>query len=303
MVNETRSKAKVRTGWSDKILYMIIGFLMLLLCLVILYPLTYVVSCSFSDGNAIAAGRVFLWPVEPTTVGYQLIFNYRSVWTGYRNTFFVTIVATIINMILTMFCAYPLSRKNLQGKKFYMIFFMVPMFFSGGIVPGYFLMVKLGLLNTYWSLILSGALSIYNMIIMRTFFQNSIPEELFEAAKMDGITDIAYLFKIVIPLSKAVFSVIILYYAVGHWNSYFNALLYIRNPEMWPLQLVLREILNAGKISPDEISDPNIIAALRTFSEGLKYSLMVIASVPVLLMYPFVQKYFEKGVMIGSVKG
>ena len=289
---------------SDMILYTIIGIIMTLLCMIILYPLIFVVSSSFSAGTAVTAGKVILWPVEPTVQGYKIVFAYKAVWKGYVNTIFITVVATAINVILTTLVAYPLSRRKLQGKRFYMTLFMIPMFFSGGLIPSYILISNLGLVGSQWAIILSGAISIYNMVIMRTFFQNSIPDELFEAAKIDGITDIGYLLKIVLPLSKAVFSVIILYYAVAHWNSYFNSMLYLRDRELWPLQLVLRDILaGASKIDLSQIEDPELLKAMIGTTDVMKYSLIVISSVPVIIAYPFVQKYFEKGVMIGAVKG
>ena len=297
-------KNAIRMSRSDMILYTIIGIIMTLLCMIILYPLIFVVSSSFSAGTAVTAGKVILWPVEPTVQGYKIVFAYKAVWKGYVNTIFITVVATAINVILTTLVAYPLSRRKLQGKRFYMTLFMIPMFFSGGLIPSYILISNLGLVGSQWAIILSGAISIYNMVIMRTFFQNSIPDELFEAAKIDGITDIGYLLKIVLPLSKAVFSVIILYYAVAHWNSYFNSMLYLRDRELWPLQLVLRDILaGASKIDLSQIEDPELLKAMIGTTDVMKYSLIVISSVPVIIAYPFVQKYFEKGVMIGAVKG
>lgn len=296
-------KKHIRRSGSDAVMYTIVYALMILLGIVILYPLIYVVSCSFSSGTAVTAGKVLLWPVEFSLKGYETVFAYKTVWSGYKSTILITVTGTIINVILTTLCAYPLSRKNLQGKKLYILIFMIPMFISGGMIPNYLLMSNLHLLNNRWSVILSGALSIYNMIIMKTFFENSIPGELLEAAKMDGITDIGYLCKIVIPLSKSIFSVIALYYAVGHWNSYFNAMLYLRKKEMWPLQMVLRDILNASNIDLTQITDAELLRALRGLSDVLKYALIIVSSVPILVAYPFVQKYFEKGVMIGSVKG
>ena len=200
--------------------------------------------------------------------------------------------------------AYPLSRRRLFGKKFFILAFMIPMWFSGGLIPNYILMTRLGLNGTRWALILSqGTISIYNMIIMRTYFQNSIPYELFEAAKVDGISDFRYLFDIVIPLSKAIFAVITLYYAVAHWNSYFDAMLYLRDRDLYPLQMVLRDILNVGTIDMTQFADPELIKQMSGVSQSMNYALIVIGSVPLLVAYPFVQKFFEKGVMIGSVKG
>lgn len=287
----------------DKILYSVITMILILLIIVILYPLIYVVSCSFSSGEAVSSGKIILWPVDISLQGYKAVFSYRQVWVGYANTIFYTVVGSVISVVLTTMAAYPLSRKNFQGRKYYTIFFMIPMFFSGGIIPTYLLMTKLHLIDTRWAIIFASAMSIFNMVIMRTFFQNSIPNELLEAAKIDGVSDFGYLFKIVIPLSKAIFAVITLYYAVAQWNSYFNAILYLRTEDLFPLQMVLRDILNASKMDLSQVQDPEILRQMRGLSDVMKYALIVVSSVPILVAYPFVQKFFEKGVMIGSVKG
>ena len=294
---------KVKLCKEDKIMYAVVETLMVLLVLIVLYPLIYVLSSSFSSGAAVSAGKVILWPVDFSTTGYRIVFSYGLIWKAYGNTIIYTVVETAINLVLTTMAAYPLSRRNFQGKKYYMVLFMVTMFFSGGMIPNYILMTKLHLVNTRWAIILSGGISIYNMIVMRTFFQNSIPSELLEAAKIDGISDIGYLLQIVIPLSKAVFAVITLYYAVAHWNSYFNAMLYLRDRDLYPLQMVLRDILNASKVDLSEITDPELLKQMRGASDTMKYALIVVSCVPVLVAYPFVQRFFEKGVMIGSVKG
>ena len=287
----------------DKIMYAIIYTVMCVLLVLVLYPLIYIVSSSFSSGAAVSSGRVLLWPVEFSTTGYEIIFSYKLVWIGYRNTIFYTVVATAFNLILTTCAAYPLSRRDFHGRGFYMTLFMIIMFFSGGMIPNYILMSKLNLTNTPWAVILSGGISVTNMIIMRTYFMNSIPNDLFDAARIDGITDWGYLFKIVLPLSRAIIAVIILYYAVAHWNSYFTAMLYIRDRDLYPLQMVLRDILNASRVDLSQIDDAELLAAMTGAADLIKYSLIVVATVPILCAYPFVQKYFEKGVMIGSVKG
>ena len=295
-------KNKIRLRSADLVMEILVIVLTAFILLVVLYPLLYVLSCSISNSDSVNAGKVILWPVGFSLNGYKLVFSYKNVWTGYLNTIFYTVAGTLINLILTTLAAYPLSRR-FCGHKLVMAFFLITMFFSGGMIPNYILMSNLHLTNTRWAVLLSGALSCYNMIIMRTFFQNSIPKDLLEAAKIDGITDIGYLLKVVIPLSKAIFAVITLYYAVAHWNSYFNAMLYLRKQEMYPLQLVLRSILNAGKIDPGEIDDPEMLRMLLDSQDLMKYALMIISSLPLLVAYPFVQKFFKKGVMIGSVKG
>jgi len=294
---------RIQYSTSDKILQAVVYTLVILLLLVILYPLVYVVSSSFSSGHAVTTGKVLLWPVELSLEGYKAVFAYRQIWVGYGNTIFYTVVGTCLNLILTIMTAYPLSRRNFQGKGFYMTIFMITMFVSGGIIPNYILMTQLNLTNTRWALILSGALSVYNMTIMRTFFRSSIPGDLLDAAKIDGCSDIGYLFKIVLPLSKAILAVITLYYAVAHWNSYFSAMLYLRNATMEPLQTVLRSILLAGKLDLSNITDPDMLEKLTGLQDLMRYAIIVVSSVPMLVAYPFVQKFFEKGVMIGSVKG
>lgn len=296
-------KSSIKLCTQDKVLYGIIYVIIVLWLIVVCYPLIFVLSCSFSSGEAITSGRVLLFPVQPSLDGYEIILNYKQVWTGYRNTIFITVVGTCLNLILTIMAAYPLSRRDFAGRGIYMTIFTITMFVGGGIIPNYILMSNLKLTNTLWSVILSGAISVSNTIIMRTYFQSSIPHDLFEAARLDGISDFGYLIKVVLPLSKAILAVITLYYAVGHWNSYFTAMLYIRDRDLYPLQVVLRDILNVGNISLGEIDDPLVMIKLQNSSNQMKYALVVLSSAPLLIAYPFVQKYFEKGVMVGSIKG
>jgi len=296
-------KNRIRLCLEDRIMYTIVKILMILLIVVIAYPLIYVVSSSFSSGIAVSSGKVLLWPVDFSLEGYKLVFSYRQVWTGYWNTIILTVVGTVLNVVLTTMAAYPLSRKHFAGKKLYLTIFMVTMYISGGIIPSYILMSKLHLVGSRWAVLLSGTIGISNLIVMRTFFQNSIPEELLEAAKIDGISDIGYLLRIVIPLSKAIFAVITLYYAVGHWNSYFTSMIYLRERDMYPLQIILRDILNASRVDLSQIVDEELLKEMTGVNDLMKYALIVVSSVPILVAYPFVQKYFVKGVMIGSVKG
>lgn len=294
---------KVRISREDKILYMVCYVILSLLIVVVMYPLIYVLSSSFSSGQAVSSGKVLLWPVDFSVQGYKIIFSYKAVWTGYANTIFYTVAATALNLALTTMAAYPLARRDFYGKGIYMLLFMITMFFTGGIIPKYILMSNLNLVNTRWAIIFSGAISVHNLIIMRTYFQNSIPGELLEAAKMDGISDIGYLLRIVLPLSKTIMAVIILYYAVAHWNSYFTAMMYLRDRDLQPLQIVLRDILNASNIDLSQIDDAEVLAQMTGAADLIKYALIVVSVVPMLCFYPFIQKYFEKGVMIGSVKG
>ena len=296
---KTRLRRSVSDNIFNGILLVILGFFLILVA----YPLIFVVAASFSSGNAVTSGKVFLWPVNFTLTGYEIVFSNAAVWRGYANTVFYTLTGTALNLVLTIMVAYPLSRRTFQGRRFFSILYMIPMFVGGGMIPTYVLMSKLGLVNSRWIMILSGAVSIYNMVLMRTFFKNSIPDELLESAKIDGISDLGYLLKIVIPLSKAIISVIVLYYMVGHWNSYMTPLIYLQDPDKKPLQLILREILNASKVDLTQITDPAVIEKMAGMADVMKYALIVVSTVPMLILYPFIQKFFTKGVMIGSLKG
>lgn len=294
---------KIRAPREDVVYYWVTGVLLVLLSLTILYPLIYIVSSSFSSAHAIITGRVVLFPVEFSVDGYRSVLTYNGIVRSYLNSFIYTLVGTSINVVLTMLAAYPLSRPNLPYRTGVMFFFSFTMLFSGGMIPSYLLLKQLHMLNTFWAMIIPGALSVYNMIITRTYIQSNIPEELREAAEIDGCSDTRYFFAIVLPLSKAVLAVITLYYVVGHWNSYFNAFLYLNERDLYPLQIMLREILVMNDVSYEQITDPEMLLARQNLAEQLKYALIVISSLPVLIMYPFVQKFFVKGVMIGSLKG
>lgn len=287
----------------DKAFLFVVILVLTLFFITVLYPCIFVVSASFSSGTAVQSGRVVLFPVDPTLEGYKTVLNTPTVWVGYRNSIFYTVVGTLINLALTMTAAYCLSRKDLPGCNFIMLAFTFTMFFSGGIIPMYIQVRNLKLLNTMWSLILPGAISVYNLIVARTFIVSSIPGELLEASQIDGCSDVRYYLSIVLPLSGAIIAVEALFYAVGHWNAYFNAMIYLSKRSLYPLTLYLREILMASNIDPSTVTDPELQARLIDMVGIIKYALIVVAVVPVLLFYPFVQKYFVKGVMIGSVKG
>ncbi len=294
---------KIKDPIGDRVLQGITTAILIILLITVGYPVVYVLSCSFSSATAIAGGRVVLLPIEPTIAGYKFVFHYKSIWIGYRNTLFYTVTGTLINMILSVLCAYPLSKPNLPGKKFYNTVLIITMLFGAGIIPNYILKANLGLVNTIWVMLLSGALSIYNMLIIRTSFRSSIPAELFEAAKVDGASDAISLLKIAIPLAKPTLSVITLYYAVGHWNQYFTAMIYLRNKDLWPLQLFLRQILAAGQSIDTSTVESTFLQQVEDGTQQIKYAIIVVSTVPVLILYMIVQKYFKKGVMVGSVKG
>ena len=287
----------------DRIFYTLIFIFLSLFFIMVLYPCVFVISASFSSGSAVQAGQVVLLPVRPSVQGYITVFNTSSVWMGFRNSIFYTVAATCLNIVMTMTAAYCLSRSDVPGRNFIMLLFTFTMFFNGGMIPTYLLIRNLGMLNKPWALIVPGAIGVYNMIIAKTFIQNSIPSEMLDAAKIDGCSDFYYYIRIVIPLSKAIIAVLVLFYGVGHWNAYFNAMIYLHNKNLYPLTIILREILMASQIDPSTVSDPELQMRLAESAAVIKYSLIVVTVVPVILIYPFVQKYFVKGVMIGSIKG
>jgi len=300
-VNKRQKKIELSTD--DKIFYVVVNVILVLVTLIVLYPLVYVLSASFSSGKALLAGKVWLYPVDVSLEGYREVFKNQNIWIGYGNTIFYTVVATTLNVFFTMVAAYPLSRRNLPGKGAIMMIFTFTMFFNGGMIPNYMLMKNLHLINTRAVMIIPGLISVYNLIIARTFIQSSIPYELYEACQVDGASHTRFFFQMVLPLSKAVLAVLALYYAVGHWNAYFNALLYLSDRSKYPLQLFLREILVSNTLSEATGVDPELLAAKQGMSDLLKYCLIVVATVPILCVYPFIQKYFATGVMIGSIKG
>lgn len=281
----------------DAVIYTIAAIIIV----IVLYPLIFIVSASFSDPTRVLNGEVWLLPKGVTLDAYTNILHNEKIWTGYRNTILYTVVGTVINIIMTILAAYPLSRPDLPGRNSIMVFITLTMFFSGGLIPTYLLVKDLGMVDTMWALIVPGAIATYNLIVMRTYFQASIPWELQEAAHIDGCSNWRLLLNIILPLSKPILAVMVLFYAVGHWNSFFNALIYIRNEDLHPLQLVLREIL---LISQSDAVDGAVgLEAKILLAESIKYAVIIVSSLPVLIMYPFVQRHFVKGVMIGSVKG
>lgn len=282
----------------------IVNYAILVLFLIsVAYPLIYVVSASFSSPRAVINGEMWLWPVDATLEGYRAVFNNPRIVTGFRNSLFYTVVGTFVSVVLTILAAYPLSRKDLAGRNVIMFLFMFTMLFGGGIIPTYLTVRETGLLDTRWALIIPTAISVWNMIITRTFFQVTIPDELLEAAQLDGSSDFRFVWDNVLPLSAPIIAVNALFYAVGQWNTYFNALIYLTDQDLFPLQLVLREILIQNQINFDQMTDVTELARRQDLRDLLKYSLIVVASLPVLIIYPFVQKHFVRGVMIGSLKG
>ncbi len=303
--NRLNSPMKIRMAKSDIIYSVFCVILLIAAAVLILFPLMNIVSSSFSDPNAVVAGEVFLLPVRPTLLAYQAVFNDKSIMTGFYNSVIYTIVGTTINLVVTVAYAYPLSLKTFYGRNVIMIMLLFTMYFSGGLIPTYLVVSNLNMTNTVWALVIPGAVSVYQIIVCRTFFQNTIPRDLYDAASIDGCGDIKCLFSVVLPNSKAILAVLVLMFAVGHWNTFFTALIYISDPDKYPLQLILRDILiGAGNTSSMltgmDIEDQLLRENLATL---LKYSTIVVGSLPMMILYPFAQKYFIKGVMIGSVKG
>ena len=296
-------KNRKKTGSSDFLFYCITGMIITFFFLIVLYPVIFVIAASFSSGDAVTAGKVFLWPVDFSLDGYQTVFHNSQVLTGFKNSFLYTFVGTVINVTLTMCAAYALTRIEVPGINKIMFLFTFTMFFGGGIIPNYILVRNLHLMNTMWAMVLPGAISAYNLIIARTFIQSNIPKELHEAAEMDGCGDIKFFLKIVLPLSGAVIAVLVLFYGVANWNSYFNAMLYLNDKDKYSLPIVLKQILISSQIDPSTVTDPELQMQIARIANVIKYSLIVVAMVPIAIIYPFIQKYFEKGVMIGAVKG
>ncbi|WP_256975722.1 carbohydrate ABC transporter permease [Paenibacillus sp. MY03] len=296
-------KVQVKSKPSDEKLFDIILYVIAAVIMVIvLYPLLFTVSASFSDPSKVLNGQVWLLPKGANIEAYANILKNDKIWSGYGNSILYTVVGTVINIVLTTLAAYPLSRPDLPLRNGIMVLITLTMFFGGGLIPVYLLVRDLGMVDTMWALIVPGAIATYNLIVMRTYFQSSIPWELQEAAHMDGCSNWRLLVSIILPLSKPILAVMVLFYAVGHWNSFFNALIYIRDEAKYPLQLVLREILLISQSAQIDGGSVGLEKQI-LLAESIKFAVIIVSSLPVLIMYPFVQKHFVKGVMIGSIKG
>ena len=295
---------KVKNSLQDRTVLFIIYFLVFLVTLVVLFPLIHVIACSFSSPSAIGSGRVWLFPVDFTLAGYTGVFADKSIMSGYANTIFYTVVGTMINLVVTVPCGYALSKKTLPGKGIIITFFMFTMYFCGGMIPSYLLIQSLGLYNTRTVLVILGAFSTFNCIVCKTFFAG-LPAELEEAALIDGCSVFRCFLQIVLPLSQALLGVMVLYFAVGHWNSYFNAMIYINKEEYKPLQLILRRLLVESQENSKMLEGAAADAAADAYNTAqlIKYSVIIVSSVPVMILYPYLQKFFNKGVMLGSLKG
>lgn len=298
-----KNTTKINESFGDRVFNIITAAILLFVVLVVGYPCVFIISASFSSAQALQAGQVVLWPVDFSLDAYEFVLNFKQVWIGYRNSIMYTVLGTMMGMVLRILAAYPLSRKTFQGRSIYMKIFYFITLFNAGLVPTFLLHVELGMYNTIWPILFVGAVTVSDVIILRTAFANSIPGDLFDAAKIDGANDFQCLLKIALPLAKATLSVLVLYCIVAHWNEYFNSMIYLNNENLYPLQLVLRPIMTmAQSISTGDMSS----AAQQLANQGLdgvRYALIIIATVPALLAYFCVQKYFKGGVMVGSVKG
>lgn len=294
---------KIKESFGDRVFNITLFIVLTAAMLVVLFPLYFIVIASISDPVLVQSGEVLFWPKGITFEGYKMIFQDSSIWKGYGISLWCVVVGTIINLFFTIPAGYALSRKDLPGKKFFMLFLTFTMFFGGGLIPTYLLVKDLGLINSLWSLVLTDAVSVINIIIVRTYFQTNIPEELYEAAQMDGCSEVKTFFKIAIPLAKPIIAIMVLYYGLGQWNQFFKGIIYIQDENLYPLQLVLRNILVQNTSTPGATMNTDTFLAQQRLAELIKYGVIIIGSLPPILAYPFVQKYFEKGVMVGSVKG
>ena len=298
-----KEKAKIKqyTRPTDHLFMTIVYAFCAIALIAILIPLIFVVAASFSSPDALLSAKVFLWPVDFTLRGYKMVFDHDLLPLSFWNSIVYTVVGTVINLVLTVLAAYPLSRKDLTVRNPIMMLFAFTMLFNGGMIPTYLLVRDLGMLDTMWAILLPTAISVWNLIITRTYFQTSIPQEILESASIDGCNDFQFLIKMVIPLSVPILAVNVLLYAVGHWNSYFNEMIYLSTNTKYPLQLILRDILlndqSAGTMDVTQQLERQKTQYL------LQYSSMVVGTVPLMLLYPAVQKYFIKGIMVGAVKG
>lgn len=300
----TTAKASARRsiGAADLSFRVIVGAVTAFSFVAVAYPLYFIVIASFSDSTLVNQGQVILYPKGASLYGYEQIFQREDIWRGYLNTILYSFFGTALNLAVTLPAAYALSRKGFAARRIIMKLFVFTMYFNGGMIPTYMLIKDVGLLNNPLVMIVYGAVNVYNLIITRTFFETSIPDELYEAAALDGCSHFRYFGTVVLPLSKAVISVITLYYLVGHWNDFFNALLYLNSDAYQPLQIVLRNLLLLNQAMA-ETSGGGASAYAQQYADQIKFGVIIVSTLPVLCVYPFIQKYFEKGVMIGAVKG
>ena len=294
----------IRPTFKDRVYRVLVLSILVIIMVIIAYPLYFVIIASFSDPKELYRNPLMLWPKGATLSSYELAFNNKDIWIGYRNTLIYTVLGTLINILMTVIGAYPLSRPDFVGRGVLTFFYTFTMFFGGGLIPFFLVCKALGLMNNLWVMIIPGAVSVYNMIIMRTFFQSRIPAEMTESAMIDGASNIRTLFRIVLPLSTPIIGVMVLFYGVGHWNAYFNAMIFLVDRVRFPLQLFLREILVQNQVTSMLTTATDAGDADRVMSQiGLQYVVVIIATLPIFVIYPFMQKFFTEGIMVGALKG
>lgn len=296
----------IKESRADKTFNIINLFILSLVLIIVIYPLIYIVSASFSDPVLVNQGKVWLLPKGLNIDGYRRVLQDSQIWIGYRNTIFYTVAGTVINLIVTLPAAYSLSRKDLYGRNLFTALFTFTMFFSGGLIPTYLLIKGLGMRDSIWAMLIPGAAGMWNIVISRTYFQTNIPDELREAAQIDGCTNTRLFLQIVLPLSAPIIAVMALFYGVGHWNSFFTALIYLSKRTLFPLQLILREILIQNEISAQMMNtgeDVEVMVKQAKLADLIKYAVIIVSTAPVLAAYPFIQKYFVQGIMVGAIKG
>ncbi|MGI6689904.1 MAG: carbohydrate ABC transporter permease [Christensenellales bacterium] len=294
---------KIRAAKGEAAFYLINNIFLAVFFISVLYPIVYVLSASISSPRAVMSGQVILWPVELSLKGYEAAFRNSALLTGYANSMIYAVVGTLFNVGITLTTGYALSRQELIGRQFFNLLFAFTMWFGGGLIPNYLLVRSLGIMNTRWAMWLPGMMSVWNMVLCRTYIRNTIPEELFEAVMMDGCGYFRFFTHIVLPLSGAIIAVLAMFYAIGHWNAYFNAFIYLNNPALYPLQIILRDILIQNQLEMEAVSEVTSSYADIGVVEVLKYAVIMLACLPLWIIYPFVQRFFVKGVMIGSLKG
>lgn len=303
-----KTTSLIKDTRADKIFLIFVYVFLAISLLIVLYPLIYIISASISNPHLVNSGEMWLLPKGITFEGYRTLLGNSSIWRGYLNTIYYTVLGTSINLLVTLPCAYALSREDFYGRRVFTNFMLVTMFLSGGLIPSYLLIRSLGMLNTVWALVIPGAVSVYNVVVTRTFFQSTIPREMEEAAIVDGCSDFRLFMQIVLPLSTPIIAVMALFYGVGHWNSFFSALIYLSDRSMYPLQMILREILILQDMSSNTVNNvtsemANMLYSKQQLAQVIKYGVMIVSSLPVIIVYPFLQKYFVKGMMVGSIKG
>lgn len=293
----------IRRAKSDVLFDTVVLIIMLVFLVICIYPLYFILIASISDPIAVNAGKVLVFPSGFILDGYRRIINEPKIWLGYRNTIFYTVFGTFINVVITITAGYALSRKDLKGRRLILLLFSFTMFFNGGMIPTYMVVNGLKLTNTIWAMMLPNALQVWNLMIARSFFESTIPDELLDAAFIDGCSNLRFFSRIVLPLSKAIIAVMVLFYAITHWNAFFNAYIYLNTSKLYPLQIILRDILISNQPEASMMDDIASLLEKQRLSELLKYGVIVVASLPILVLYPFVQRYFVAGIMVGSIKG